>query len=166
MKKRVLTPWYHAAFKYDDKGRIIEQNTDPYEFGEGDDNSPMPGKLTAQYDDEKHTVEQKFFETNGKLGLRCIGQLDRDGLLIALQKFDGAGKAATGSDFVLNPTTNKMEIQNGTVLWEVIYDDHGNWTERKRWFTPIDGGARILLRRVTQTITYRDADKTTSTVKP
>ncbi len=166
MKKGVLTLWYHTTFKYDGKGRVIEQNTDPYNFGAGDDNSPMPGKYIAQYDDEKNTVEQKFFETNGKLGLRSIGQLDRDGLLVALQKFDGAGKVATGSDFVLNPTTNKMEIQKGSVFWEVIYDDHANWIERKRWFTPVDGGARILLRRVTQTITYRDTDKTTSMVKP
>jgi hypothetical protein len=26
-----LKPWYHVTFKYDDKGRVVEQSTDPFE---------------------------------------------------------------------------------------------------------------------------------------
>jgi hypothetical protein len=55
-----LKVWYHVAFKYDQKGRVIEQDTDPFKFGSGDDYSPLPGKVLVSYDDEKRTGEQKY----------------------------------------------------------------------------------------------------------
>jgi len=155
LSKGEMKLWYHAKFKYDEKGRVIEQETDPYDFGEGSDDAPMPGKFVAVYDDEKHSVDQKFY-AEGKLAFHAIGQLDADGLLVGLRKFDAAGKGATGSEFVLNPDTNTMEARSGSVVWEVTYDDHGNWTERKRWFTPADGSPRMLVQHVTQSITYRE----------
>jgi len=154
-----LKLWYHSKFKYDGEGRVIEQVTDPYDFGEGSDYAPMPGRFVAQYDDAHHTVDQKFYESKGKLAFHGEGRLDGDGLLIALREFDGLGKEGTGSDSVLNPMTGKMEEQKGSVTWEVVYDDHGNWTERKRWFAPADSGPRILVQMVQQSITYRKADK-------
>ncbi|MGP0098628.1 MAG: hypothetical protein ACLPHI_16440 [Terriglobales bacterium] len=53
-----LELWYHVTFKYDEKGRVVEQNTDPFKVGDGDDASPIPGKLVVQYDDEQHWGEQ------------------------------------------------------------------------------------------------------------
>jgi len=153
--KGELKLWYHSRFKYDDKGRVIEQDTDPYDFDAGSDYAPLPGKLVAQYDDSQHTVDQKFYEPEGKLVIHAIGQLDRDGFLIAYRVFDRSNTEGPGSDFVLNPKTGKLQIQKGNVAWEVTYDDFGNWTERKRWFSPADGGPRILVSRVTQTVTYR-----------
>jgi len=49
-----LKLWYHVTFKYDDKDRVVEQSTDPFKLGSGDDYSPIPGKLVVSYDDEKH----------------------------------------------------------------------------------------------------------------
>ena len=43
----------------------------------------------------------------------------------------------------------------GSVEWEVVYDDHDNWTELRRWFTPSDGTPLIMTRLVRQTIAYR-----------
>ena len=62
-----LELWYHVTFKYDEKGRVVEQNTDPFKVGDGDDASSIPGKLVVQYDDEQHWGEQKFYDPEAKL---------------------------------------------------------------------------------------------------
>ena len=52
-----------------------------------------------------------------------------------------------------DPKTHKKHP--GTYAVEATYDDHGNWTALQSWFTPADGGERILTRSIKQTITYR-----------
>jgi hypothetical protein len=149
-----LTLWYHVAFKYDDKGRVIEQQTDPFKVGSGDDYSPIPGRLTVEYDDEKQSGEQKFYDTDGKLVLRTKIEYDRDGVITKLRLIDPSGKERVGGETFIDEQ-RKATMRSGNVEWEVIYDDHGNWTERRRWFTPADGSPRIMTRLVRQVITYR-----------
>jgi hypothetical protein len=149
-----LTPWYHVAFKYDDKGRVTEQQTDPFKLGSGDDYSPLPGKLIVEYDDEKQTGEQKFYDTDGKLVLHTKFQYDRDGVFTKLLVIDALGKERLGGETFVD-AQHKSSTRPGGVEWEVIYDDHGNWTERRRWFTPADESPKIMTRLVRQTITYR-----------
>jgi hypothetical protein len=83
-----LKLWYHVAFKYDEKGRVIEQSTDPFKVGSGDDYSPIPGKLVVQYDDEKHWGEQKFYDPETKLVFHARIQFDRDGVPTKFVIFD------------------------------------------------------------------------------
>lgn len=150
-----LKQWYHVAFKYDDKNRVIEQSTEPFKLGSGDDYSPIPGKLVVEYADDKHSGEQKFFDTDGKLVLHTTFSFDHDGVLTKLRVVDASGKEQTGGETIVDPQTHKLSDRPGSVEWEVIYDDHGNWTERRRWFTPTDGSPRIMTRLVRQTVTYR-----------
>jgi len=149
-----LKLWYHVSFKYDDKGRVVEQSTDPFKLGSGDDYSPIPGRLVVNYDDEKHSGEQRFYDTDGKLVLHTAFTFDRDGILTKLRGLDASGKEQTGSEIFVD-AQYKSSTRAGNVEWEVVYDDHGNWTERRRWFTPADGTPRIMTRLVRQTITYR-----------
>lgn len=149
-----LTQWYHMKFKYDEKGRVVEQNTDPFKLGSGDDYSPLPGKLVVEYNDEKHSGEQKFYDADGKLVLHTTFTFDRDGIFTKLRVLDASGKEQTGSEIFVDPQY-KSSIRAGNVEWEIIYDEQGNWTERRRWFTPADGTPRIMTRLVRQTITYR-----------
>jgi hypothetical protein len=149
-----LTPWYHVAFKYDNKDRVVEQQTDPFKLGSGDDYSPLPGKLIVEYDDEKQTGEQKFYDTDGKLALHTKFQCDRDGVFTKLLVIDALGKERVGGETFVD-AQHKSSTRPGSVEWEVIYDDHGNWTERRRWFTPADESPKIMTRLVRQTITYR-----------
>jgi hypothetical protein len=149
-----LKQWYHVEFKYDAKGRVIEQNTDPFKLGDGDDASPIPGKLVVQYDDEKHWGEQKLYDPEAKLIFHARFQFDRDGVPTKFVIFDSSGKEMTGSETFFD-AKHVSTTRSGTVEWEVIYDDLGNWTERRRWFTPADGSPRIMTRLVLQTITYR-----------
>lgn len=150
-----LKQWYHVEFKYDAKGRVTEQITDPFKLGSGDDYSPIPGKLMVQYDDEKHSGEQKFFDTDGKLVLHTTFAFDHDGALTKLRVIDASGKEQTGGETLVDPRSHKLSDRPGSVEWEVIYDDQGNWTERRHWFTPADGSPRIITRIIQQKITYR-----------
>jgi YD repeat-containing protein len=149
-----LKLWYHVAFKYDEKGRVVEQNTDPFKLGDGDDDSPIPGKLIVRYDDQNRMGEQEFYDIDGKLTLHTRFRFDRDGIPTKFSVLDDSGKEVTRSEFFIDPDTHKHSSRRGSVEWEVIYDDHGNWTERRRWFAPADGSPRIMTTLVRQSITY------------
>ena len=72
-----------------------------------------------------------------------------------LRVLDASGKEREGSESFLDPATHKAISRPGNVEWEVIYDDSGNWTERRRWFSPADGSPRIITKLIKQKITYR-----------
>jgi hypothetical protein len=149
-----LKLWYHVAFKYDEKGRAVEQDTDPFKLGSGDDYSPLPGKVTISYDDEKHTGEQKYYDPEQKLVLHTKFEFDRDGIPTKFHVIDNSGKEGIGSEIFVDSNWHSS-TRAGEVEWEVIYDDHGNWTERRRWFKPADGSPRIMTRLIKQSIIYR-----------
>ncbi len=150
-----LKPWYHVRFKYDEMSRLIEQDTDPFKLGSGDDYSPLPGKVIIEYNDDKHSGEQKYFDTEGKLVVHTTFSLDRDGLVTSLSALDASGKELPSGESFFDSASHKVSKRPGKVEWEVIYDERGNWTERRRWFTPADRSSRIMTRLVRQTITYR-----------
>ena len=115
----------------------------------------MPGKLPVEYDDEKRSGEQRFYDTDGKLALHASFEFDRDGILTRLRVLDASGKEQTGGEMFVDPQSHKATTRPGSVEWEITYDDHANWTERRRWFTPADGSPRIVTRVIRQKITYR-----------
>ena len=150
-----MTLWYHTDFKYDQQGRIVEQDTDPYTVGVGADNAPLPGKLTVRYDDANNTIEQLDYDTAGKLASDELAQLDRNGVPVSFRQFGKDGKPETGSFLVIDEKTGRGENRKGELFWNVTYDDHGNWTERQATFTPADGSPKVLVRVLRQTIEYR-----------
>jgi hypothetical protein len=150
-----MTLWYHTAFKYDARGRVVEQDTDPYSVGVGGDNAPLPGRLAVRYDDDKNTIEQLEYDTAGNIALHEGAQLDKDGVPVSFQHFAQDGKLETGTVFVIDAKTGRGKDRKGELSWSITYDDHGNWTERQAWFTPADGGDRVLLRVLRQSIEYR-----------
>lgn len=106
------------------------------------------------YDDAKQTAEQKYYDSDGKLGLHTRFELDRDDIAVKFHVVDPSGKDKIGSEMFMD-ATRKATNRSGDVEWEVRYDDHGNWTERRRWFIPANGSPRIMTRVVKQLITYR-----------
>jgi hypothetical protein len=154
MNTRQLKPRFHVAFKYDDKGRVVEQSTDPFKLGSGDDYFPLPGKVVVDFDDEKRSGEQKYYDPDGKLVLHTKFEFDRDGILTKLRILDDSGKERVGGETFVDPQY-KSKTTPGDLEWEIIYDDRGNWTERRRWFTPADGSPRIMTKVIRQKITYR-----------
>ncbi len=150
-----LKQWYHVAFKYDDKGRVVEQKTDPFKLGDGDDYSPIPGTLVVKYDDARQLGVQKFFNTDGKLVLHTMFEFDHDGIPTKLRVLDASGKERPREEMFGDAESHNMTTRLGYIEWEIVYDQHDNWTERRRWFTPADGSPRIMTRLVRQNITYR-----------
>jgi hypothetical protein len=71
-----------------------------------------------------------------------------------MQVLDADGNEVKSTKGIwVDPKTRKEH--SGTFTVEATYDDHGNWTTLQSWFTPDDGGDRILTRSIKQTITYR-----------
>lgn len=148
-------PWYHVRFKYDERGRLLEQKTDPFEWNADDDDVPLAGKLVVHYDDKKHSGEQKLYDPDGKMIFHARFEFDRKGTITKLQKLDEFGKEIPGEEDFPDPKTDTTESRLGNIEWEIIYGDHGNWTEQRRWFSPSDGSARIMTMLIRQKITYR-----------
>jgi hypothetical protein len=68
--------------------------------------------------------------------------------------FDASGKEQVGGETFVD-AQHKSTIRPGYVEWQAIYDDHGNWTERRRLYAPAEGSLKIMTRPVRQNITYR-----------
>lgn len=149
-----LRPFYHVVFKYDEKDRVIEQDTDPFKLKSSDDDSPLPGKVLITYDDEKRTGEQRVYDPDEKLVLHARFEFDRDGIFTKFRILDASANERPGSEIFVDAAKH-VTTRPGQVEWEILYDNHGNWTERRRWFTPQDGSPRIMTRLVSQTITYQ-----------
>jgi hypothetical protein len=152
-KTKAVKQWFHVAFRYDAKGRIIEQVTDPYQLGAGDDSSPLPGRVITTYDDAKGTREQSYRE--GESEFRSASGLDRDGLPVSMLVFMNGVERPSFEIFPAKSDTEFPERRAGRVVWDVVYDDRGNWTERRRMFTPAAGGPPVVTRIVKQQIRYR-----------
>jgi hypothetical protein len=151
-----LKLWYHTTFKYDDQGRLTEQNTDKYNYAPGDvDSEPPPGRVAIQYDDKKHTGEQDFYGAEGKLIARSVAEFDAHGYVVKQQTLDANLKQPDFDKDIIWTDPKTHQKHSGAYAVEAIYDDHGNWTTLQSWFTPDDGGDRILTRSIKQAINYR-----------
>ncbi len=143
---------YHVCWKYDAQGRVVEQTTGPYKVQAGQDSFPIPGKIQTRY--EGTTREQVFFSTGGKALFRRVAQMERDGSIASIRYEAMPGtRAEDAPDLyrLLAVTTP----HGGRRYTESVWDDHGNWTERRGCFQPGAGGVPVLQSVCRRTITYR-----------
>jgi len=122
----------HFRFRYDEKGRVIEQDAEPEKAGTHQDEQSIPaGVVSIAYNDEKETREIAY-SANG-IDVRVIQNLDENGAITALSSVTPAGKLSAE--------------------FECSYDAHGNWTACKRW--GVIEGDRRLSGWWTRSMTYR-----------
>jgi hypothetical protein len=96
-----------VSFRYDEKGRLIEQDTDAHEFDKsGSEQELPPGKISIAYDDVKNTKTTSYSGDEGSLVLTVTR--NSSGATI---RFTG-GTAGAPLDGVI----------------DCAYDSHGNWT--------------------------------------
>jgi hypothetical protein len=129
--KKPKTP-IKVAFKYDSRGRLVEQNTDAYEFERsGSENELPPGRVSIVYDDLKRTKTTTYTGDEGTLASKLT--FDSDGATIAVT-------GGTKNEFV------HMHV-------DCEYDIHGNWTTCREMskFEGVDVVAKTWRR----TIKYR-----------
>lgn len=131
--KRLSKP-QRVAFRYDAKGRLIEQDAQADEpDGSGSEESVPPGKVTLTYDDALHT--------------RTISYLhDRESMISRVRTDDAGATLAWGMSVGQSAPSFEAEL-------ECRYDAHGNWTECRRWVT--EGTRRQNNGLWRRTITYR-----------
>jgi hypothetical protein len=129
--KKPKTP-LKVAFRYDEKGRLLEQNSDVHGFeGAGSEHELPPGKISISYDDVKRTKTTVYSSDEGLLALTVT--CDESGATIGL--------AGGTKDEALD------------VMLECTYDSHGNWTTCRQIVE--NAGVSTVGKIWRRTITYR-----------
>lgn len=129
--KQMKTP-LKVAFRYDEKGRLIEQNTDAHKFDKsGGEGELPPGKISIVYDDVKHTKTTSYSGDEGVLASTVTSNASG-----ATVGFVGGTKSMT-LDTVIHCTD----------------DSHGNWTKCQQIVKT--GGVEHVEKIWRRTITYR-----------
>jgi hypothetical protein len=130
--KKMKTP-LKVSFGYDEKGRLIEQDTDAHEFDKsGSEHELPPGKISIAYDDVKNTKTTSYSGDEGSL------------VLTVTRNPSGAAIRFTGGTA-------------GALLDSVIdctYDSHGNWTTCRQT-SGVPPGVDNVVKMWRRTITYR-----------
>jgi hypothetical protein len=129
--KQMKTP-VKVAFRYEGKGRLIEQDTDAHEFDKsGSEGELPPGKISIAYDDVKHT--------------KATSYSGDEGLLASIVTSNASGG-----------TTGFIGGTKGMTLDTVIHctdDSYGNWTTCQQIVKT--GGVDRIEKMWRRTITYR-----------
>ena len=129
--KKPKTP-LGVTFRYDQKGRLVEQNTDPHEFERaGSEEELPPGKISIAYDDVKQTKTTEY--------------KNQEGSLTSTLTLDGNG-ATIG---IIAGTPGELT----NIRIDCVYDDHGNWTTCRQ--VAQVSGINTVGKTWRRTITYR-----------
>jgi hypothetical protein len=127
-----LKPPLRVTFRYDGKGRLIEQNTEAHEVkGPGSEQDLPPGKISITYDDAKHT--------------KTTAYASNDGMLTSTLIYDIRG-ATIGMSGGIQDRTFDVHL-------ECSSDSHENWTNCKQ--IARNRGVSEVNKLWRRTITYR-----------
>ncbi len=133
-------PTYLIETTYDSAGRVIEKTTSApgQQKGMWCEDTPQPGRVVRQYDDQGHLVDQTY-ETNGIRNGHTSYSYDRfgneTGELWHHQQADGNSTVA-GQEFVYE------------------YDRNGNWTSKTTYDLDNNGNHRKVGTVEHQKFTY------------
>jgi hypothetical protein len=131
-KTKQMNAPLRVAFRYDETGRLIEQDTAAHEFDKsGSEFELPPGKISIIYNDEKHTKTTSYSGDEGSLAFTVTSN-------------------ASGA------TIGFLGGANGTTLDAEIHctdDSHGNWIACQQ--TVKTGGVSRVEKMWRRRITYR-----------
>lgn len=132
---------YKIHFTYDDKGRVVEQETMDFNISPGalpPTHSPQAGKVTYTYDDDKRTREVATYAVDGTLKEKTVYAYDERKNEIGVTTFNADGS-----------------LKNGEMLLiDIEYDSHGNWTRKTRLVQYEKGGQIQAAYAELRVITY------------
>jgi hypothetical protein len=121
-----------VAFRYDVKGRLLEQDTDAHNFvAAGGEHELPPGKVSITYDDVKHTKTTTY--------------ADGEGLLTSTAGYNSGGAIIAMS--------NRSHDASFDVRLECAYDEYKNWTACQQ--TANRSGVNTAEKMWRRTIIYR-----------
>ena len=132
---------YKKMSKYDDEGRITEQQTSEFNAPPNVyvSHAPVPGKIVYSYNDRERFKEIATYDPNGSLRTREVRTLDEKGNEIGWAYFnaDGSPKNTEINFYDKNKLVGTL---SGKALLKFEYDSHGNWTKKAHLILP--AGAR------------------------
>ena len=122
---------YKVLYKYDNKGRVIEQETQEFnkEPNVSYSHAPVPGKIIYTYDDEKKTKEVATYKEDGALKETVIYTHDGKGNEIGRDVYNADGTPKDTEIHFYDKNT-LLRTLRGKALVEFEYDSHGNWTRK------------------------------------
>lgn len=124
----------NIRFRYDEKGRVVEQTTDATKFSDsGAEQDLPPGTISIVYDDAMHTKTTKY-SFAGEGTMQIVLTQDENGATIAYS-MDTAS-------------------ERGFSKFECEYDGHANWTSCTQFVE--QEGRQFVKQRCRRTITYRE----------
>jgi YD repeat-containing protein len=125
-------------YTYDNKGRILEQETVEFNSTPGTfPYIPRQGKVVYSYDDAKRTKEEVSYGIDGTLQSRLVYAYDERKNEVELRLF-------------IAPRS----VENETRSTNIEYDSHGNWTRKTRVRQSDNGGEPQVYYVERRLITY------------
>ena len=116
---------YKVLYRYDGKGRILEQEIAEFNIRPGVfPDAPQPGKVVYTYDDARRSKEVVTYGLDGTLNGKAAYVYDDRNNEIQLKLFDADGSLKNGE----------------TRIFNIEYDSHGNWTRKTHLVQSDKGG--------------------------
>ena len=146
---------YRILSDYDDKGRIIKQETLEFNATSGlpISHTPVPGKVTYEYNDQNRTKEVARYDADGILKERLVYAYDEKGSQIQLRQFDSGG-ATKHQEIGWYDKDQKFHTSKGQLFDKFEYDSHGNWVRKISSFLNADSNQPEAYGTEYRTITY------------
>lgn len=151
---------YKITSAYDDKGRVLEEETTEFNGTPNTytSHAPEPGKIVYAYDDGKRTKEVAAYGPGGALRSRIVYTHDERGSEVGRAAFKADGSREDESihffDNIQEPASKHRGTLTGETLFEVEYDSRGNWTKKTYLIRPAKGGDLQPYRAEQRVITY------------
>jgi hypothetical protein len=124
---------YRVTFRYDDKDRIVEQETFEYNKvpNQWTSHAPEPGKIIYTYNDQKRTQEIDTYSEDGSLKHKMVYQRDERGNEIGRRMFNGDG-SPKNTELHWYDNGKLLRTMSGIETIKIEYDSKGNWIKKVR----------------------------------
>lgn len=130
---------YRITYNYDDKNRVIEQETFEYNKPPSlrSSHAPEPGKIVYTYNDAKRTKQVDTYNEDGSLKNKMIYLMDERGNEVGWRTFNANGSPKyTALHWYDN--ARLLRTLSGIDSANIEYDSKGNWIKRTRLIKPPD----------------------------
>jgi hypothetical protein len=124
---------YRITYNYDDKDRIVEQETFEYNKppNQWTSHAPEPGKIVYTYNDQKRIQEIDTYDEDGSLKHKMIYQRDERGNEVGRKMFNGDG-SPKNTELHWYDNGRLLRTMSGVETIKIEYDSKGNWIKKVR----------------------------------
>lgn len=146
---------YRVTYNYDDRNRIIEQET--FEYNKPPNlrtsHAPVPGKIIYTYNDTKRTKEIETYKEDGSLKDKMIYLMDERGNEVEWKTFNADG-STKNTEIHWYDNGKLLRTLSGIATAKFEYDSKGNWIKKVRLIQPADAAEPEAYSAEYREITY------------